>query len=73
MLEVNALSHHYPSFSCCFDFTASRGEIVAIVGESGSGKSTLLSLLCGLLDAHSGAARFNGEDFAPLEPHQRPL
>lgn len=73
MLEVNALSHHYPTFSCCFDFTVNTGEIVAIVGDSGSGKSTLLSLLSGLLSAHSGTARFNGTDFSALEPHQRPL
>ncbi|MGL5291616.1 MAG: thiamine ABC transporter ATP-binding protein [Vibrionaceae bacterium] len=73
MLQVSALSHHYSTFSCCFDFTVNTGEIVAIVGESGSGKSTLLSLLCGLLDPHSGTASFKGEDFLALEPHLRPL
>jgi ABC-type lipoprotein export system ATPase subunit len=46
------------------DFTAERGETVALTGPSGCGKSTLLSLI-GLLDRPSrGCIRVNGIDLA---------
>ena len=34
---------------------AAPGEVVAVVGPSGCGKSTLLEIVCGLLEADSGA------------------
>ena len=46
------------------DFTAERGETVALTGPSGCGKSTLLSLI-GLLDRPSrGCIRVDGIDLA---------
>ncbi len=49
------------------DFTAGRGETVALTGPSGCGKSTLLSLI-GLLDRPSrGCIRVDGIDLAGVQ------
>jgi putative ABC transport system ATP-binding protein len=49
----------------------SQGEFVAIAGPSGSGKTTLLNLL-GLLDfPDEGSLRFEDQDTAGLNEHQR--
>ena len=37
-----------------FDFTARRGEMLAVIGPNGAGKTTLLSILAGLRPADSG-------------------
>ena len=42
------------------DFSAERGEMIAIVGPSGAGKSTLLHLLAALDTPTSGAVYFAG-------------
>ena len=52
------------------DFSAGRGETVAIVGESGCGKSTFAKVLMGLETATSGEIRIDGEDIAN-KPVQR--
>jgi peptide/nickel transport system ATP-binding protein len=44
------------------NFTARRGETVAIVGESGCGKSTFAKVLMGLETATSGGIELNGVD-----------
>ena len=43
------------------DFSAARGEIVAITGPSGSGKSTLLHCLAGIVRPDAGSVHFGGE------------
>ena len=43
------------------NFSAGRGEIVAIMGPSGSGKSTLLHCLAGIYRPDSGEVWFDGE------------
>jgi putative ABC transport system ATP-binding protein len=49
----------------------SQGEFVAIAGPSGSGKTTLLNML-GLLDSpDEGSLKFEGQDTAGLNEHQR--
>jgi peptide/nickel transport system ATP-binding protein len=44
-----------------------RGETLALVGESGSGKSTLARLVLRLIDATSGAVRFDGSEVLTLQ------
>ena len=46
------------------DFTASRGEFIALLGPSGSGKTTLLRILAGLEFADRGRLLFDGRDVA---------
>lgn len=45
-------------------FSASKGEFIAIVGPSGAGKSTLLNVIAGLDSQFSGSVRFGGSEQA---------
>jgi len=55
-------------------FDIRRGEVFGLVGESGCGKSTLASLVLRLLDATSGAVRYEGEDIMKMgQAHLRQL
>lgn len=48
------------------DFSAPRGQFLAIRGPSGSGKSTLLGLLAGLDAPTKGSIRIDGEEITTL-------
>jgi phospholipid/cholesterol/gamma-HCH transport system ATP-binding protein len=43
-----------------------RGQTLAVIGESGCGKTMLLKLLVGLIQATSGAVKFDGVDLHGL-------
>lgn len=51
------------------DFSASKGELVAVVGPNGAGKSTLLRILAGLLASDTGTVRLEGKDIHSLDRH----
>ncbi len=53
------------------DFSARRGETVAIVGESGCGKSTFAKVLMGLETATGGAVRLEGRNIAEMPVQER--
>jgi peptide/nickel transport system ATP-binding protein len=55
------------------NFTAGRGEILAIVGESGSGKSSFARVLAGLQPATGGALRVLGDDIGKLPASRRSM
>ena len=74
MIEIRQLAFDYGSgdFSLLVsEFTADRGETVAIVGPSGSGKTTLLNLIAGILLPRSGELRVSGISPASLDERQR--
>ncbi|MTV32426.1 ATP-binding cassette domain-containing protein [Rhodoblastus acidophilus] len=50
------------------NFTAQRGEFVALLGPSGCGKSTLLRLVAGLEPPTQGGITANGEPIAGPDP-----
>jgi peptide/nickel transport system ATP-binding protein len=50
--------------------SVTAGRSLGIVGESGSGKSTLARIAMALELPTSGAARYDGQDFATLERHE---
>ncbi len=43
-------------------FSLRAGEMSALIGPNGVGKTTLLSIICGLLQQHSGKLTLNGRD-----------
>jgi putative ABC transport system ATP-binding protein len=63
--EVRALDH--------IDFSATKGEFVALMGPSGAGKSTCLNILGCLDRPTSGQYLFRGVDVAQLTRRQRAL
>jgi len=48
------------------DFALPKGSKVLLVGPSGGGKSTLLSLLCGIIQPHSGRINILDTDIVQL-------
>jgi peptide/nickel transport system ATP-binding protein len=53
------------------DFSARKGETVAIVGESGCGKSTFAKVLMGLEQSTGGKVMFGDDDFGQMPVDQR--
>ena len=53
------------------NFSADRGELIAIIGPSGSGKSTFLTIVGGLLTPTSGAVIINDKNLADLNEKER--
>src|SRR6201987_5488312 len=49
------------------------GEFFALLGPSGCGKTTLLRMLAGFETPDQGRILLNGEDIAPVLPHERPV
>ena len=53
------------------DFSAEKGEIIAIIGPSGSGKSTFLTIVGGLLSPTDGNVSINGTSISHLSEKKR--
>ncbi len=62
-LEVKDLHFTYPGTTKevlkDINFTAEKGQIIAVVGENGSGKTTLIKLINRLYDPSGGAVAYN--------------
>jgi len=53
------------------NFSADRGEFIAIIGPSGSGKSTLLTIIGGLLSPSDGSVIVNDQNVTNLKEKER--
>ncbi|WP_313894210.1 ABC transporter ATP-binding protein [Psychrobacillus sp.] len=53
------------------NFSADKGELIAIIGPSGSGKSTFLTIVGGLLTPTSGDVIINKKNLADLNEKER--
>ena len=52
------------------EFTAERGELLAIIGPNGAGKSTLLKVMVGILTP-TGKVRLDRRDLIRMKPRER--
>jgi ABC-2 type transport system ATP-binding protein len=65
VISVRGLSKTYSSgFSALknIDLDIRRGEIFALLGPNGAGKTTLINIICGIVNASSGAISVDGFD-----------
>ncbi|MEG0384122.1 MAG: ABC transporter ATP-binding protein [Solibacillus sp.] len=53
------------------NFSAEKGELIAIIGPSGSGKSTFLTIVGGLLTPTSGDVIINNNNLTDLKEKER--
>lgn len=53
------------------NFSASKGELIAIIGPSGSGKSTFLTIIGGLLSPSAGDVIINNQNLSNLKEKER--
>ena len=61
------------TFTLTADWSVPALARVALIGPSGGGKSTLLLAIAGFLPLQTGRILWQGHDFAPLAPFERPL
>lgn len=71
-IKFSKLSFYYPSRPdiaalYSFDFSISKGKVVALVGPSGAGKSSLFALLQRFYDPQEGSISFGGCDVRELD------
>jgi branched-chain amino acid transport system ATP-binding protein len=69
LLDISGLSVAYGSFVGLrgASLTVAQGEAVALLGANGAGKTTLLRALIGVLPAHAGAIRLDGQPMTVRE------
>lgn len=53
------------------NFSANKGEVIAITGPSGSGKSTFMKILGGILSATSGEIMIDGANYGDMNAKQQ--
>jgi putative ABC transport system ATP-binding protein len=77
VLEIKTVVKEYPTPAGIVralsdvNFTAGKGELIAIIGESGSGKSTLLNLISGIDVPTIGDVIVNKENISTLQEKDR--
>ena len=72
MLEIKDLAVSYGSITALHDvcLNVGKGDIVTLIGANGAGKSTTLRTISGLLKAHSGSIKYEGEEISNQPPHK---
>src|SRR6201982_3014025 len=75
LLRIEAVVKEFGSFRAVdgLSLDIRTGEFFALLGPSGCGKTTLLRMLAGFETPDQGRILLNGEDIAPVLPHQRPV
>jgi len=68
-LELNGVTKRFGRTEAVagVSYAVDRGEMFGLIGPDGAGKTTTIRLLCGLLEATSGAVRVLGND--PIRQH----
>lgn len=63
-IEMRGISKSYGAVEALkdVDFTATRGEVMAIFGDNGAGKSTLIKILSGAIEPTSGTITVDGQE-----------
>ena len=64
ILEVDHLVKKFGDFQAVkgVSFSVEEGEVFGLLGPNGAGKTTIISMLTGVLEPTSGAARIGGHD-----------
>lgn len=72
MLEVKDVYGGYGKITILngVTFEIPKGSITTVIGPNGAGKSTVFKAIFGLLDIHSGAIVFDGQEVTRLKPRQ---
>ena len=72
LLQLSRISAFYGASQALFDMNLSleEGQVLALMGRNGMGKSTTVKVICRLLRARDGEARFAGQDIGGLPPHR---
>jgi urea transport system ATP-binding protein len=73
MLTVDKLNQYYGGSHILRDisFIAETGKVTTVLGRNGVGKTSLLKCLMGLVQARSGAIRFEGADISKAPSYAR--
>lgn len=73
MLEVTGISAYYGEFQALenVSFELPDSGVTALLGANAAGKTTSLRVVSGILPAHSGSVRFNGEDITSASSEAR--
>ncbi len=70
MLEISGIATSYGKIEALrgVDLTVEEGKISCLLGPNGAGKTTLMMTITGLLQAHRGSVRFEGQELVGLSP-----
>jgi Cu-processing system ATP-binding protein len=63
MIELTSINKHFGKLHVLknVNYSAGKGECVALIGPNGCGKTTLIKTILGMVVPDSGTIRFNGE------------
>jgi branched-chain amino acid transport system ATP-binding protein len=72
MLEVSGLEVRYGPVAAVRDLTlrVGKSEIVGLIGPNGAGKSTTLHAITGLVPAHAGEVKLDGQSIGGRTPER---
>ena len=73
LLELRGISRHFGGLRALDEVSldVDAGAIVGLIGPNGAGKTTLFNVVSGVLGAHGGTIRFDGEDITTDPAHRR--